>query len=170
MKSVNAQALTSGILAMAASYLCLATSSGLQLWALFIGWGGYFHCRGEGGGGLGGFTRSALAILWGVGLAAVALFLIGALAGAAAEASVIIGMAVFAMVLGAPLLAPGALAAGLGGFGAMAAFLLMRGVILDDILAIANAAVLVLLSLIIGNGLGLIGEWIAGALSGMRKG
>ena len=53
MNLINALAISIGILAAVATYLCLGTEFGLQVWALFIGWGSFYHTGGGTGGGTG---------------------------------------------------------------------------------------------------------------------
>ncbi len=161
MHRVTALALSSGILAVAATYLCLGTSFGLQPWALLIGWAGFFHC----GGGARALLRSAAANLWGVIVAVSALTVIAAGGGSVLFISAVTGVAVFVLVLGARIPAPGAIPAGICGYAGTMAFLLLTGVAIGDIAASLHLALLVALSLIAGNLFGFLSERIAGALT-----
>ena len=161
MNLVTALAISIGVLAVAATYLCLGTSFGLQVWALFIGWASFFHC----GGGSEGFGKSAVANVWGVIVAAIALFIIGTVGGSVLVTSIIVGVTVFVLVLGAHLPALGAIPASVYGYASTAAFLLLTGVAIGDIGANVKAAALVAVSLIIGNVFGFVSEKIAGALT-----
>ena len=147
MKLITALAVSISILAVAATYFSLGTVLGIQVWALFIGWGSFYHT----GGGNDGVTKSAINHIWGVVVAAVALFIVGT-----------IGGSVFGHVTDCrrirlcvnhrrSLCYSFNHPAAVYGYASTAAFLLMSGVAIADIGANLKAAGIVALSLVIGN-------------------
>jgi len=54
MNTINALAISIGVLAAVATWLCLGNGLGLQVWALFVGWGSFYHS----GGKVEGFKKS----------------------------------------------------------------------------------------------------------------
>ena len=147
-------------MAAAATWLCLGTSYGLAVWALFIGWGSFYHT----GGGTDGFVKSAVNHAWGAAVAAIALFLVATVGGSVGVTSGIVGLSVVVLVLGAHLPALATIPAAVYGYASTAAFCLLGGVALADLGAVAMAAVMVLVSLVLGNGFGFVSEKAAGML------
>lgn len=160
MNLINALAISIGALAAVATYLCLGTPIGLQVWALFIGWGSFYHT----GGKTDGLTKSAINHGWGVVVATVTLVIVGNVAGSVLVTSVIVGVSVVVLVLGAHLPTLATIPAAVYGYASTAAFCLLSGVAIGDAAAAAKAAALVLVSLVIGNVFGLVSEKLAGAL------
>ena len=154
MNLINALSISIGFLAAVATYLSLGTPLGLQVWALFIGWGSFYHT----GGGTDGLTKSAINHIWGAVLAALALFAIGIIAGSVLVSSIIVGISVVVLVLGAhtPLLST--IPAGVYGYASTAGFCLLSAVALGDIVAVFKGAAIVVASLIVGNIFGFISE------------
>lgn len=161
MNLITALAISIGALAVAATYLCLGTSFGLQVWALFIGWGSFYHT----GGKTDGLTKSAINHAWGVIVAAIALFIVASVGGSVLVTSIIVGVTVAILVLGAHLPALSTIPAAVYGYASTAAFCLLTGVALGDLGAVIKAAAIVLVSLVIGNIFGFVSEKIAGALA-----
>lgn len=161
MNLINALAISIGILAAVATYLCLGTDFGLQVWALFIGWGSFYHT----GGGTGGVTKSAINHVWGALVAAIALFVVGTVGGSVAVTSILVGVSVVVLVLGAHIPALATIPAAVYGYASTAAFALLTGVAIGDITAVFKAAIIVVISLIIGNIFGFVSEKGAGALT-----
>ena len=87
MNLINALAISIGILAAVATWLCLGTPYGLAVWALFIGWGSFYHT----GGGTAGFAKSAVNHAWGAAVAAIALFMVATVGGSVVVTSGIVG-------------------------------------------------------------------------------
>lgn len=160
MNLINALAISIGALAAVATWLCLGNSAGLQVWALFIGWGSFYHT----GGGTDGFVKSAINHSWGMVVAAIALFVVATVGGSVIVTSVIVGLSVVVLVLGAHVPALSTIPAGVYGYASTAAFTLLTGVALADPAALGKAAVMVLISLVLGNGFGFVSEKIAGAM------
>ena len=160
MNLINALAISIGILAGVATWLCLGTGSGLLVWALFIGWGSYYHT----GGKAEGLAKSAINHAWGAVVAAAALLVVGTVGGPVAVTSAIVGGSVVVLVLGAhiPLLAT--IPAAVYGYASTAAFCLLSGVAIADPVAVARAAAIVLVSMIVGNLFGFVSEKGAGSL------
>jgi hypothetical protein len=162
MNMINALAISIGALAAVATYLCFGTSLGLQVWALFIGWGSFYHT----GGGTDGLTKSAINHTWGVVIAAITLIVVGSVGGSTIVTSIIVGLSVVVLVLGAHVPALATIPAGVYGYASTAAFSLLTGVAIADAGAMAYAAVIVLASLVVGNIFGFVSEKAAGALAG----
>ena len=162
MNLINALSISIGFLAAVATYLCLGTNLGLQVWALFLGWGSFYHA----GGKLEGLTGSATNHVWGAVLAALALFAIGTFAGSVLVTSIIVGLSVVILVLGAHTPKLAMIPAGVYGYASTAGFCLLTGVALGDIVAVFKGAAIVVVSLIIGNIFGYISEKGAGLLVG----
>jgi hypothetical protein len=161
MNIINALAISIGILAAVATYLCLGTPLGLQVWALFIGWGSFYHS----GGKADGLTKSAVNHAWGAAVAAVALFIVATVGGSVLITSIIVGVSVVVLVLGAHLPALSTIPAAVYGYASTAAFCLLTGVAIGDLGAVIKAAAIVLVSLMIGNLFGFVSEKIAGSLA-----
>jgi Protein of unknown function (DUF1097) len=154
MNIITALAIVIGALAAVATYLCLGTPIGLQVWALFIGWGSFFHT----GGKEAGLQKSAL-------VAAIALIIIGNVAGSVLVTSILVGLSVVALVLGAHLPLLSTIPAAVYGYASTAAFTLLTGVGLADGGAVFKAAAMVVVSMVIGNVFGYVSEKIAGMLA-----
>lgn len=161
MNMINALAISIGVLAAVATYLCLGTSFGLQVWALFIGWGSYYHT----GGGTEGLTKSAINHVWGVLVAAITLIIIGTVGGTTLVTSIIVGVSVVVLVLGAHSAVLSTIPAGVYGYASTAAFALLTGVAIGDAAAMGKAAFIVLVSLVLGNIFGFVSQKIAGAMA-----
>lgn len=161
MHIITALAISIGVLAAVATYLCLGTTLGLQVWALFIGWGSFYHT----GGKTDGLTKSAINHAWGVLVASITLFIIAKVGGSAMVTSIIVGVSVVALVLGAHIPALATIPAAVYGYASTAAFCLLSGVAIGDVAALGKAAILVLVSLIIGNIFGFVSEKIAGGMA-----
>ncbi|WP_071795565.1 DUF1097 domain-containing protein [Natronohydrobacter thiooxidans] len=161
MNIINALALSIGVLAAVATWLCLGTDLGLLVWALFIGWGSFYHS----GGKTDGLVKSAVNHGWGVAVAAVALFVVGTVGGPVTVASIIVGVSVVVLVLGAHLPALSTIPAGVYGYASTAAFLLLSGVAIGQIGAVIPAAAMVLVSLVLGNLFGFVSEKVAGSVA-----
>jgi Protein of unknown function (DUF1097) len=161
MNMITALAIAIGALAAVATYLCLGTSLGLQVWALFIGWGSFYHT----GGGTGGLTKSAINHAWGVVIAAITLIVVGNVGGSVAVTSIIVGLSVVVLVLGAHSAVLSTIPAGVYGYASTAAFALLTGVAIGDAGAMGKAAAMVLISLMVGNVFGFVSEKAAGALA-----
>jgi hypothetical protein len=160
MNLINALAIVIGALAAVATWLCLGTPLGLQVWALFIGWGSFYHS----GGKIDGLTKSAVNHAWGVIVATVTLVVVGTVAGSVVVTSVIVGISVVVLVLGAHLPALSTIPAGVYGYASTAAFCLLTGVAIADPAAAVKAGATVLASLVVGNAFGFVSEKLAGAL------
>jgi hypothetical protein len=161
MNIITALAIVIGALAAVATWLCLGTPLGLQVWALFIGWGSFFHS----GGKEAGLKNSAINHIWGAIVAAVALIVVAAVAGNVIVTSLIVGISVVVLVLGAHLPLLSTIPAAVYGYASTAAFCLLTGVALGDIGAVLKAAAITVISMIIGNVFGYVSEKIAGSVA-----
>ena len=161
MHIYTALAIVIGALAAVATYLCLGTTLGLQVWALFIGWGSFYHS----GGKEAGFKNSAVNHIWGAIVASIALIVIGNTGAGVPMISVIVGISVVILVIAAHLPLLSTIPAGVYGYASTAAFCLLSGVALASPAAVIKAAAIVVVSLIIGNGFGYVSEKLAGMLA-----
>ncbi|MBO9466829.1 hypothetical protein TRP8649_02911 [Pelagimonas phthalicica] len=160
MNLINALAISIGVLAAIATWLCLGNGYGLQVWALFIGWGSFYHT----GGGSDGLTKSAINHVWGALVATVALVVVGTVGGSVEVTSLLVGASVIVLVLGAHLPVLSTIPAAVYGYASTAAFCLLTGVAIGDIAATGQAAAMVVASLILGNLFGFVSEKLAGAM------
>ena len=169
MNLVTALALIIGLLGGLATFAFLSDFGGLglQIWAAFIAWASFFHC----GGKTAGFTSSLLGNLWGVLLAALTLIAFSSLGlgdtlGTPVWAGICVAIGVALMILGANIPIFSAIPAAVYGYAATAGFALLSNAVpsLTD-MSLANAAVVVAISMIVGNVLGYISEAIAGSMA-----
>jgi hypothetical protein len=158
---ITALAIVIGALAAVATWLCLGTPLGLQVWALFIGWGSFYHA----GGKEAGLKNSAINHIWGAVVAAIALIVVGNVAGSVYVTSIIVGISVVILVLGAHLPLLSTIPAGVYGYASTAAFALLTGVAIGDASATIKAAAIVAVSMIVGNIFGYVSEKGAGAIA-----
>lgn len=161
MNIITALAVVIGVLAAVATWLCLGNTMGLQVWALFIGWGSFYSA----GGKETGLTKSAINNIWGVVVASLALMVVAAVGGSVIVTSIIVGASVVVLVLGAHVALLSTIPAGVYGYASTAAFCLLTGVALGDAGAVFKAAAITLVSLIIGNLFGYVSEKGAGMLA-----
>jgi Protein of unknown function (DUF1097) len=161
MNIITALAIVIGALAAVATYLCLGTGLGLQVWALFIGWGCFFHA----GGKEAGVKNSAINHIWGAIVAAIALILVAKIGGGTLGASIIVGVSVVVLVLGAHLPLLSVIPAAVYGYASTAALCLLSGVALGEPGAVIKAAAMVVISMIIGNCFGYVSEKLASSLA-----
>ena len=160
MHIITALAISIGALAAAATWLCLGTPLGLQVWALFIGWGSFYHC----GGKTEGLSKSVVNHGWGVVVAAVTLIVVGTVGGSVIVTSLIVGASVVLLVMGGHLPQLSTIPAAVYGYAATAAFCLLTGVALAEMGATLRAAAVVFASLLVGNLFGFVSEKLAGML------
>ena len=169
MDLITALAVSIGVLGGAATYVFLSPfGMGLQIWAAFIGWASFYHC----GGKTNGLTSSTLANLWGVLWGALTLLAVTGTGFADSLtlpvwAGICVAAGVALMILGAKIPAFSAIPAQVYGYAATVAFTLLTNAAaaLTDP-SLANPAVIIALSLVVGNVLGYISEALAGALAG----
>jgi hypothetical protein len=168
MDLITALAVSIGVLGGLATFVFLSPFGfGLQIWAAFIGWASFYHC----GGKTQGLTSSTLANLWGVLWGALTLLAVTrtGLADSLSLpiwAGICVAIGVGLMILGAKIPIFSAIPAQVYGYAATVAFTLLSNaagaLTLPDL---TNPALIVALSLIVGNVLGYISEALAGALA-----
>jgi hypothetical protein len=161
MNIITALAVVIGALAAVATWLCLGTPMGLQVWALFIGWGSFYHT----GGKEAGLQKSAINHIWGAIVAAIALIIVAKVGGSVIVTSIIVGLSVVALVLGAHLPLLSTIPAAVYGYASTAALCLLTAVPLGEPGAVFKAATLTVASLVVGNIFGYVSEKGAGALA-----
>jgi hypothetical protein len=162
MDLVTALALVIGVMGAIATWVAVTVGSPyLMIWAIFVGWGSFFHC----GGKEAGLKNSAIANVWGAVCAAVALIAALALGITAITAAICVGVTVAIMILGAKVPALAAIPAAVYGYASTAAlFLLGAAAYGAGAGAVVKVAAAVAISMVIGNVLGYVSEKIAGAL------
>jgi hypothetical protein len=162
MNIITALAIVIGALAAVATYLSLGTPFGLMVWALFIGWGSFYHT----GGKEAGLQKSAVNHIWGAVVAAVTLAIIGGIAGIGVPMiSILVGISVVVLVLGAHLPLLSTIPAAVYGYASTAAAVLMTAGVLGNSGEVFKTAAIVAVSLIVGNVFGYVSEKLAGALT-----
>jgi hypothetical protein len=161
MNIITALAIVIGALAAVATWLCLGTPLGLQVWALFIGWGSFYSAGGKEAGA----KNSAINHVWGAIVAAIALIIVAKVGGSVIVTSLIVGISVVVLVLGAHLPLLSTIPAGVYGYASTAAFCLLTGVALGEPAAVFKAAAITVISMIIGNAFGYVSERVAGMLA-----
>ncbi|SEN36404.1 Protein of unknown function [Gemmobacter aquatilis] len=161
MNIITALAISIGLLAAVATWLCLGSGLGLQVWALFIAWGSFYHT----GGKAEGLRKSVINHLWGVAVAGVTLFVVATVGGSVIVTSAIVGVSVVVLVLGAHLPVLATIPAAVYGYASTAAFCLLTSVAIGDPAALLKACGIVSASLVIGNVFGLVSEKLAGVLA-----
>lgn len=162
MDLVMALALVIGVMGGIATWASVTAGSGyILIWAIFIAWASYYHC----GGKTEGLKSSLAANIWGAVLATVALIALVTMGVSALNAGLCVGITVLAMILGAKIPMFAAIPAQVYGYASTAALFLLGGAAYGDGAAgVIQVALAVIVSMAIGNVLGLISEKIAGAL------
>ena len=98
MDLVTALAVIIGVMGGVATWAAVSLGSGyILIWAIFIGWGSFFHC----GGKEEGLQKCIAASVWGVICAAVALIALTSIGVTAVTAGICVGVTVLVMILGA---------------------------------------------------------------------
>lgn len=162
MDLVTALAIVIGVMGAIATWLAISIGSPyLLIWAIFIGWGSFYHC----GGKESGLKNSAVGNVWGVVCAAVALIVLLAIGVSAVNAGICVGVTVVILILGAKIPALSAIPAAVYGYASTAALFLHGAAAYGEGSgAVVKVAVAVAISLVIGNILGYISEKIAGSV------
>lgn len=168
MDLITALAVSIGALGGVATFALLSPFGlGLQIWAAFIGWASFYHC----GGKASGLQASTLANLWGVlwgtlTLLAVTQTGLGDSLGLPVWAGICVAVGVALMILGAKIGIFSAIPAQVYGYAATVAFtLLTNSASALSAPGLENPAVIIALSLVLGNVLGYVSEALAGALA-----
>jgi len=164
MNLVNSLAVVIGIMGGIATWVALSTTGtlNLQIWAIFIAWACFYHC----GGGMSGLKSGLIGNIWGLIMATIALTLVGSVGGGTVGASVVVGVTVLILILGANVGMLSAIPAGVYGYAAGAAFGLMTTADAGVFTLTGNGLLLPMaLSMAVGAVLGLISEKIASSLA-----
>ena len=133
----------------------------LLIWAVFVGWGSFYHC----GGKEAGIKNSVAANIWGAICAAVALIVLTSIGVSAIVAGLCVGVSIVVLILGAKLRLLGAIPSAVYGYATTAAlFLLGAAAYGEGPFGIVKVAVAVVVSLIVGNILGYVSEKVTGAV------
>jgi len=168
-----ALALSIGGLGALATWLALSPLAGMvTIWAIFIGWGQYFH----NGADSAALKNTIVCSIYGSVLAGVAFALIthvglGEGTSLAINAAVWVGLCVFILVLGASIPAFSVIPSAVYGFAATAAYAIHAGTDLSaagNTLAMdfSNPVIVISLSLVLGAVFGLVSAKVAAMISG----
>jgi hypothetical protein len=162
MDLITALAVVIGIMGGLATWAAVALGSGFVLiWAVFIGWGSFFHC----GGKEDGLQKSIAANIWGAICAAVALIALTSIGVTPVMAGICVGVTVVVMILGAKVPLLSAIPAAVYGYAATAALLLLGGAAYGEGAGgIVKVAAAIAVSMVVGNVLGYISEKLVGAV------
>jgi len=172
MDLIVALAISIGALGGIATWVSLGPLAGvLQIWAIFIAWGCFYHC----GGGETGLKNTIVCNIVGAIVAWIALLIVvnvglGASLGVPLWAGIVVGVTVFIMVLLAKVPALSAIPAMVYGYASVAAFFLLNAFDTPpgaDLTAanFTNPLVAVIVSMVVGALLGYVSQKIGVALA-----
>jgi hypothetical protein len=160
-------AISIGVLGGLATWVCLGMVTGLQIWAIFIAWGCFYHC----GGGETGLKNTIICNIAGAVIAWIALLIIvntGGIGGALPAglwAGIVVGVTVAILVLLANVPAFATIPAMVYGYASVAAFFLLSAGASVTAADFTNPLVAVVVSMVIGAVLGWISQKIGVAMS-----
>jgi hypothetical protein len=168
MDLIVALAVSIGVLGGIATWVSLGPLAGvLQIWAIFIAWGCFYHC----GGKETGLKNTIVCNIAGAIVAWIALLIVvktglADTIGLSLWAGIVVGATVLIMVLLAKVPALATIPAMVYGYASVAAFALLTGKF-DQLTAASfeNALVAVIVSMVVGAVLGYISEKVAGAMA-----
>jgi hypothetical protein len=162
MDLITSLAVVIGIMGGIATWLAITLGSPYVLiWTIFVAWGSFFHC----GGKEAGLKSSAVANVWGVVCAAVALIALTSIGVSALVAGICVGLSIVVLILAAKHPLFSAIPAAVYGYASTAALFLLGGAAYGaGAGGIIKVGVAIALSLIIGNVLGYISEKIVGSI------
>lgn len=166
-------ALSIGGLGGLATWLALSPLAGfVTIWAIFIGWGQYFHNGADNAA----LKNTIVCSIFGSVLAGVAFALItkvglGEGTSLAVNAAVWVGVTVFALVMGASIPAFSTIPSAVYGYAATAAYAIHAGADLSAAgntlnMDTTNPVVVVSLSVIVGAVFGMVSGKVAAMISG----
>jgi hypothetical protein len=167
MTPLVALAVSIGLLGGVATAIYLKT--GLAIWAGFIAWGCFFQSGGDTEALKKTIIGNLFGIFWAAVAAALLLSSVGASLGGAA-APVLVGVTLFLMVLGAHVKAFSTVPAGVYGYAATFAAILMaaQAVVIGDLMVVGiagNPVIKVAISMVVGALFGIASAKLAGALT-----
>jgi uncharacterized protein DUF1097 len=162
MDLITALAVVIGIMGGVATWGAVALGNAFVLiWAIFVGWGSFFHC----GGKEDGLQKSIAGNIWGAICAAVALIALTSIGVTPVVAGICVGVTVLIMILGAKAPILSAIPAAVYGYASTAAlFLLGAAGYGEGAAGIVKVAVAIAVSMVVGNVLGYISEKVVGAV------
>jgi hypothetical protein len=169
MDLIVALAISIGVLGGIATWVALGPLAGiLQIWAIFIAWGCFYHC----GGKETGLKNTIVCNIAGAVVAWIALLIITKTGladtiGLPLWGGIVVGVTVLIMVLLAKVPALATIPAMVYGYASVAAFALLTGKFAELTAPnFDNALIAVVVSMVVGAILGWISEKIAGAMAG----
>jgi hypothetical protein len=162
MNLITGLAVVIGIMGGIATWAAITIGSPyLLIWAVFVGWGSFYHCSGKEAG----FKSSAVANLWGAICAAGALIALTSIGVTAIMAGICVGISIIVLILAAKLPLLSAIPSAVYGYATTAAlFLLGAAAYGEGASGIIKVAAAVVISLIVGNILGYVSEKVTGAV------
>ncbi len=163
MDLITALAVVIGIMGGIATWLAITLGSPYVLiWAIFVAWGSFYHC----GGKEAGLKSSAVANVWGVICAVVALIALTSIGVTALMAGICVGLSIVVLILAAKAPLFSAIPASVYGYASTAALFLLGGAAYGEGAGgIVKVGVAIAISLIIGNLLGYISEKVVGMVA-----
>ena len=167
MTLITALAISIGLLGGLAAWICLGVITGLQIWAIFIAWGCFYHC----GGAESGLKNTIVCNIAGAVIAWIALVIIVNTGGigdtlpAGLWAGIVVGVTVAIMVLLANVPAFATIPAMVYGYASVAAFFLLSGNANVMAADFSNPLVAVIVSMVVGAILGYLSQKFAVAMT-----
>jgi hypothetical protein len=164
MSKLVALSVSIGVLGAVATFICLSVP-GLLIWAAFIAWACFFHT----GGTTGALRTTIVCNIFGAVTAWVAALILLHVPAGPVWASIVVGLTVLVMCLGAHVAAFSTIPASVYGYAATFAFLLQTPDMLkhDKLMSATfqNALVAVAVSMVIGAVFGWLSGKMAAALT-----
>lgn len=169
MPLLTALAISIGVFGGVATWLFVGPvlgGLGLQIWAAFIAWAGYYHS----GGTQASLSKNIPAHVFGALVGYIVLILLGSLAGSLGvplAAGILVGIGAAILVLGANLPALASIPSSVYGFGCVAGYALLANKLgtLTTASIIDNPFINIVISMIIGALFGFLSEKVGGALA-----
>lgn len=162
MDMITSLALIIGIMGGIATWAAITIGSPyLLIWTIFVAWGSFYHC----GGKEAGLKSSAVANIWGVICAVVALIALTSIGVTALMAGICVGVSIIVLIMGAKIPALSAIPAAVYGYASTAALFLLGGASYGEGSGgIVKVGVAIAVSLLVGNLLGYVSEKIVGSV------
>ena len=161
MDIITALAVVIGIMGGIATWLAVTMGSPYVLiWAIFIAWASFYGA----GGKEAGLQKSAVANIWGIVCATVALIAAQAMGVSAVTAGICVAISVVVLIMGAKVPALSAIPSGVYGYASTAAAVLTGASLGGGAGALVQVGIAIAVSMVIGNVLGYISEKVAGSL------
>ncbi|MEY8828574.1 DUF1097 domain-containing protein [Sedimentitalea sp. XS_ASV28] len=168
MQLLHPLAISIGILGALAAWLTLGPLAdlGLQLWAIFVAWGAFYHT----GGSAGAIQKNTGALIFGSVIAWIVLIGVTTLAGSLGvpvAAFICVGLGAAAVVLAAKIPLFATIPASVYGFACVASYAMQSNKLgnLYDLSLVDNPLLNIVAALLIGTILGFLSETIGAAMA-----